>query len=411
MRRMLGAILLLVASLAVVPGRVEAATVDRIDAFGAARDQGSPELAPGRRPVDVAEAAAGGYWVATDDGGVQSFGGAPFHGSAGSLRLGAPVVGMAARPGATGYWLAGADGAVFSFGDAPFLGSLGGTRLKAPVVGMAATPDGEGYWLAAADGGVFSFGSATYAGGLAGMRLSAPIVDIAASPTGGYWLAGADGGVFSFGGAMFHGSAGALALRSPITSMEATPSGGGYWLAATDGGVFTYGNAVFRGAATGSGDPVTAMAALGTSGYWVLRAPSAMAPPLPPGSGSGRRIVYSNPAQRVWLVEADGTVVRSYLVSGKYQTPAAATYSVYSKSRSTSAGHDGITMSNMVRFARGAELAIGFHGIPRDANGRPLQGDDDLGGFRSAGCVRQSDGDAAYLYEWAPLGTTVVVLH
>ena len=68
-------------------------------------------------------------------------------------------------------------------------------------------------------------------------------------------------------------------------------------------------------------------------------------------------------------------------------------------------------MSNMVRFARGDKLAIGFHGIPRDSSGRPLQGDDDLGGFRSAGCVRQSDGDAAYLYEWAPVGTTVVVLH
>ena len=411
MRRMLGVLLLLVASLALVPGTADAAPIDRVDALGAAGDHGSPELAPGRRPVAIARASGGGYWVATDDGGVQSFGGAPFHGSVAGTRLSAPVVAMAAKPGGTGYWLVGADGAVFSFGDAPFKGSLGGMKLKAEIVGIAAAPDGDGYWLASADGGVFSFGSAAYAGGVAGTRLAAPIIAIAAPPTGGYWLAGADGGVFSFGGAPFHGSAGALALRSPITSMASTPTGGGYWLTATDGGVFTYGDATFHGAAAAGGEPVTAMAPLGTAGYWVLRSPQAMAPPLPAGSGSGRRIVYSNPQQRVWLVETNGTVVRSYLVSGKYQTPGAGTYSVYSKSRATSAGHDGITMSNMVRFARGEKLAIGFHGIPRDANGRPLQGDDDLGGFRSAGCVRQSDADAAYLYEWAPIGTTVVVLH
>ena len=411
MRRITLALLLLVASLALVPGRADAAPIDRVDARGGAGDHGSPELAPGRRPVAIERASGAGYWIATDDGGVQSFGGAPFHGSAGGIRLGAPVVDMAGIPGGAGYWLAGADGAVFSFGGAQFKGSLGGTKLKAEIVGIAATPDGNGYWLAGADGGVFSFGSATYAGGLAGMRLSAPIIGIAASPTGGYWLAGADGGVFSFGGAVFHGSAGALPLRSPITSIASTPSGRGYWLAAVDGGIFTYGDAPFHGAAVGNAEPVTSMAALGTAGYWVVRAPQPAFPPLPAGTGSGRRIVYSNPQQRVWLVDSDGTVLRSYLVSGKYRTPNAGTYSVFSKSRSTSAGHDGITMSNMVRFARGSELAIGFHGIPRDANGRPLQGDDDLGGFRSAGCVRQSDSDAAYLYEWAPVGTKVVVLH
>jgi lipoprotein-anchoring transpeptidase ErfK/SrfK len=62
----------------------------------------------------------------------------------------------------------------------------------------------------------------------------------------------------------------------------------------------------------------------------------------------------------------------------------------------------------MVRFARGQRLAIGFHAIPT-ANGRPIQGVDELGQYRSHGCVRQAPGDAARLYDWAPLGTTVVV--
>jgi len=151
---------------------------------------------------------------------------------------------------------------------------------------------------------------------------------------------------------------------------------------------------------------------MGPYGYWLLRSPSSSpgVPPPPADSGSGRRIVYSNSQQRVWLIEADGWITRTYLVSGKYRTPNEGTYRVYSKSRKAYAGHDGITMNDMVRFARGSEgLAIGFHGIPRDAGGRPLQADHELGGFRSAGCVRQSDADAAFLYDWAPEGTVVVV--
>ena len=36
-----------------------------------------------------------------------------------------------------GYWLQGADGGIFTFGDAPFLGSMGGLHLNAPMVGIA----------------------------------------------------------------------------------------------------------------------------------------------------------------------------------------------------------------------------------------------------------------------------------
>jgi lipoprotein-anchoring transpeptidase ErfK/SrfK len=64
----------------------------------------------------------------------------------------------------------------------------------------------------------------------------------------------------------------------------------------------------------------------------------------------------------------------------------------------------------MVRFARGETLAIGFHSIPVDRNGRPLQSESELGQYRSAGCIRQRKADAARLYDWAPVGTTVVVL-
>lgn len=132
-------------------------------------------------------------------------------------------------------------------------------------------------------------------------------------------------------------------------------------------------------------------------------------PPVPDNSGEGRRIVYSNSEQRIWLVEADGTVTDTYLVSGKAGVPAPGTYEVFSKSELAHAGYNDITMSHMVRFAHGRTLAIGFHAIPHDGRGRPLQSEDELGEYRSAGCVRQSPGHAAALYEWADIGTPVII--
>jgi lipoprotein-anchoring transpeptidase ErfK/SrfK len=133
-------------------------------------------------------------------------------------------------------------------------------------------------------------------------------------------------------------------------------------------------------------------------------------PPVPAASGEGRRVVYSNSAQRVWLVTEEGVVERTYLVSGRRNYPRAGTYSVFSKSERTTARRGSLTMGYMVRFARGRSLAIGFHDIPRTRAGRPIQSESQLGTFRSAGCVRQSTADAQYLYGWAPIGTTVVVV-
>lgn len=133
-------------------------------------------------------------------------------------------------------------------------------------------------------------------------------------------------------------------------------------------------------------------------------------PSIPDNSGSGRRIVYSNSAQRIWMIDDDNTIHNSYLVSGRKNVPLAGTYHVYSKSPKAWAGHNGITMQHMVRFAWGRTLSIGFHSIPRYSDGTPMQEVDELGTYQSGGCVRQRDDLAVALYEWAPIGTTVVVL-
>ncbi len=115
------------------------------------------------------------------DGGVFAFGDATFEGSAGSLTLVAPVVGITAAPGGNGYWLGAADGGVFNYGPgAAFLGSAGGLHLNAPVVAIAGSPDGNGYWLAAGDGGVFSYPDAVFWGSAGGLTLNAPMVGMAA---------------------------------------------------------------------------------------------------------------------------------------------------------------------------------------------------------------------------------------
>ncbi len=201
---------------------------------------------------------------------VTGWDGAPDLGPADPLPTG-QVIDLASWPGGDGYWVAAADGGIFSFGAAPFHGSMGGIALNRPIVGMAATPDGGGYWLVASDGGVFSFGTARFHGSMGGIALNRPIVGMAATPDGGgYWLVASDGGVFSFGTAAFHGSLGNMTLNSPIVAMAPTAGGQGYLMAAADGGVFAFGDAPFLGSAAGVNASGTTDLAASATGYALL---------------------------------------------------------------------------------------------------------------------------------------------
>lgn len=102
------------------------------------------------------------YYIVASDGGVFSFGGAPFRGSAGNLKLNAPIVAASLTLSTNGYYLVGADGGVFAFGDAVFYGSTASIKLDKPIVSISVIHNG--YYLVASDGGVFSFGAATYQG-------------------------------------------------------------------------------------------------------------------------------------------------------------------------------------------------------------------------------------------------------
>ncbi|GAA4371524.1 L,D-transpeptidase [Nocardioides caricicola] len=131
---------------------------------------------------------------------------------------------------------------------------------------------------------------------------------------------------------------------------------------------------------------------------------------LPADSGTGRRIVFSESQQRVWLVTKRQQVERTYLVSGSLTDNLdPGTYSVYSRSEQAWGIDDSGTMKYFVRFTQGdTGAAIGFHTIPVD-EGKAVQTVAQLGTPQSHGCIRQKLSDAIALWEFAPLGTTVVV--
>jgi len=137
------------------------------------------------------------------------------------------------------------------------------------------------------------------------------------------------------------------------------------------------------------------------------------APPdtgVPYLSGIGRRVVYSKNQMRVWIVDDANVTIRTYRVSGRMGQPDPGTYHVYSRSTFTcNIDHPNICMRFMVRFAHGPlGDNIGFHEIPK-RDGVPIESDAQLGQALSGGCVRQATADAMFMWDFAGIGTTVVV--
>jgi len=164
--------------------------------------------------VGIAATPTGhGYWLVAADGGVFAFGDAGFFGSAANgvtfaapghssttVALHRPVVGIVGTPTGHGYWLASADAGVFSFGDAGAFGSDGGAPWQA--VGIAPFPSGSGYAVAFNDHRTVGV-SCHFAAGrrvvpfTTGSFGRAPIVGVAGAPDGSvYWVVDAAGDVF-----------------------------------------------------------------------------------------------------------------------------------------------------------------------------------------------------------------------
>ncbi len=150
-----------------------------------------------------------------------------------------------------------------------------------------------------------------------------------------------------------------------------------------------------------------------STGYYLspVASTGTNAPPLPPNSGTGRRVVYDRAGQRVWAVDAGGNIVRSWLVSGsRFSNEEPGVHEVYSKSEMSTAWNGQAFLPKMIRYQKTDIGHIGFHGIPRHvSDNSPYQTTDELGTRLSGGCQRQNDLDAAFLWAFADIGTTVVV--
>jgi lipoprotein-anchoring transpeptidase ErfK/SrfK len=139
-------------------------------------------------------------------------------------------------------------------------------------------------------------------------------------------------------------------------------------------------------------------------------AEKAAVPAVPARSGDGRRIVFDQSDQRVWLIENGNEVVRTYPVSGsRFDNLQPGSYVVQSKQEHATAFDASGTMDYFVRFATGYSEPIGFHSVPRDNAGKLEQTKAQLGTPLSAGCVRQWEPDAIALWDFAPVGTKVHV--
>ncbi len=136
------------------------------------------------------------------------------------------------------------------------------------------------------------------------------------------------------------------------------------------------------------------------------------APPLPENSGEGRRLVYSRTGQRVWAVDENNVVIRSWLVAGsKYENETPGVHHVYSKSEVTTAWNGKAYLKWMVRYIKTDIGNIGFHQIPTHvSDGSVYQTEAELGQRLSGGCQRQAELDALFVWDFATIGTTVVVL-
>ncbi len=132
--------------------------------------------------------------------------------------------------------------------------------------------------------------------------------------------------------------------------------------------------------------------------------------PPPANTGLGRRIIYCNSCQTVWIVESDEFVTAKYKVSGRTGMPKPGEYHVFRKlDMGRSKAHPELRLPWFVGFTWGSTTDIGFHGIPLRPDGSQIQDDSQLGVPLSSGCIRENQVIAKFLYDWAPIDTLVVV--
>ncbi|PWS47141.1 hypothetical protein DKT74_05700 [Streptomyces sp. ZEA17I] len=123
---------------------------------------------------------------------------------------------------------------------------------------------------------------------------------------------------------------------------------------------------------------------------------------VPADSGTGERVVYALKDRRVWLVDADGTSLRTFTVMPSPVSPPPDIYQVTSRS-GTVQGSDGVPIEHVVRFANVDDVAVGFSAA-QDGSMEPPDPTSKTGGVR----MKRADGNA--MWTFATVGAKVVVV-
>lgn len=123
---------------------------------------------------------------------------------------------------------------------------------------------------------------------------------------------------------------------------------------------------------------------------------------LPGRSGTGERVVYSVGGDRVWLVEKDSTVRRTFKVTPGTVDPTPGHYRVTSRSNAVT-GTDGTPIEHVVRFAVLQGVPVGFSAATR---GVPQPADPSV----PTGGIRESRADGEAMWRFATIGQRIVVV-
>ena len=192
--------------------------------------------------------------------------------SSSQLSLNNPVIAMAGTCSGAGVWLAATDGGIFTYGDAPYLGTTGSIRLNQPIDGGIAStprrPTATGSSLGRRHvhvrrhpvlrnhrqhspqptdrrNGRHADRARLLARRVRRRHLRIRRREVLRSdrrhptqPTrrrngrhterARLLARRSDGGIFAFGDAHFYGATGGIRLNQPIAGMASTPSGNGY---------------------------------------------------------------------------------------------------------------------------------------------------------------------------------------
>lgn len=128
--------------------------------------------------------------------------------------------------------------------------------------------------------------------------------------------------------------------------------------------------------------------------------------PFTPGMYPGKYIEVDLSSQRLYQFEGDRLVGEKVVSTGKWSMPTpVGTFSINSKNpRAYSSTYD-LYMPYWMAFI-GSKY--GLHELPEWANGKK-EGQDHLGRPVSHGCIRMGVGDAEQVFNWAEIGTPVVI--